>query len=113
MMATIDLLKETGSSMLGNRPAARAVEPAMRASMENGAITLDTAGVQRIGVSFFDETLLILRELMNDVGDDLRLVYHKAPPLVSLKDLASNRGLKVSESPSGDWIISASHRTNA
>ena len=84
----------------------------MRASMENGAITLDTAGVRRIGVSFFDETLLILREMMNDVGDDLRLVYHKAPPLASLKDLASNRGMTVSESPSGDWIISASHRTN-
>ena len=92
--------------MLGTRPAARAIEPAMRAALENGVITLDTSGVRRIGVSFFDETLLVLRELMAETGHDVRLVYHEAPSLESLKNLAPNRGMKVSESPSGDWIIS-------
>ncbi len=92
--------------MLGTRPVARAIEPAMRAALENGAITLDTSGVRRIGVSFFDETLLILRELMAEMGDHVRLVYHEAPSLESLKNLAPNRGMKVYESTSGDWIIS-------
>ena len=52
-MTTIDLLKETDSSMLGTRPAARAIEAVMRTALENGEITLDTTGVRRIGVSFF------------------------------------------------------------
>ena len=106
-MVAINLLKETGSPMLGTRPAARAMGPAMRSAAESGEITLDTSGVRRIGVSFFDETLLILRELMSETGGDLKLVYHQAPPLASLKDLAPNRGMQVSESPSGDWIISS------
>ena len=106
IMATINLLRETGSHMLGTRSAARAMEPTIRAALENGAITLDTSGVRRIGVSFFDETLLILRELMAETDDDLILVYHEAPSLESLKNMARNRGMKVSESLSGDWIIS-------
>ena len=81
--------------MLGTRPAARAIEPAMRAALENGAITLDTTGVRRIGVSFFDETLLILRELMTEVDDGVTLVYHEGPSLESLKNLAPNRGMKI------------------
>ena len=105
-MTTVELLKETGSPMLGTRPAARAVENLMRSSMENGSITLDTSGIRRVGVSFFDETLLILRELMEEEDSDIRLVYRKGPLLGSLKDLAANRGLEVSESPSGDWTIS-------
>jgi hypothetical protein len=108
-MITIDLLKETESPMLGTRPAARAIEPVMRTALENGEITLDTTGVRRIGVSFFDETLLILRDIMGDVGTDIRLIYRKAPQLESLKELAPNRGLQVVESPSGDWIISPRH----
>ncbi len=105
-MIAIDLLKETGSSMLGTRPAARSIRPAMRAALEDGAITLDTSGIRRISVSFFDETLLILRELMDEAGGDIKLIYRKAPPLDSLKNLAPHRGMQVSESPSGDWIIS-------
>ena len=105
-MPTIDLLKETESTMLGTRPMARAIEPAMRMALENGEITLDTTGVRRIGVSFFDETLLIFHDIMGETDMDIRLIYHKAPPLDSLKDLAPNRGMHVVESPSGDWIIS-------
>ena len=78
----------------------------MQAALENGAITLDTSGIRRISVSFFDDTLLILREIMAETGQDIRLVYRKAPSLESLKNLAPNRGMKVSESPSGDWVIS-------
>ena len=105
-MTTIDLLKEIDSSMLGTRPAARAIEAVMRTALENGKITLDTTGVRRIGVSFFDETLLILRDIIVEEGTDVRLVYHKGPPLHSLKDLAPHRGMQVEESASGDWIIS-------
>ena len=105
-MTSIALLKETESPMLGTRPAARAIEPVMRTAVEDGAIVLDTAGVRRIGVSFFDETLLILRDIMEDNGFGVNLIYRKGPPLGSLKDLVPNRGMEVVESPAGDWIIS-------
>ena len=95
--------------MLGTRPVARAMETAIREALQDGSITLDTSGIQRIGVSFFDESLLILSELIAETGDDsLQLIYRKAPLLDSLKHLAPNRGLSVSESPSGDWVISSS-----
>lgn len=107
MMATVDLLGESGAPMLGTRPAARAMEPAMRAASDSGIITLDTSGVRRIGVSFFDEALLIFSELVSETGNsDLRLVYHKAPPTESLKNLVGNRGLALSETDTGDWVIS-------
>ena len=118
-MAAIDLLSQSGTQMLGTRPTARAMKPAILAQLractndgagagENGAITFDTSGIRRISVSFFDECLLILSELMSETGDDnLRLIYHKAPSPESLKNLAANRGLTVSESPDGDWIISS------
>lgn len=106
-MVAVDLVKQSGSRMLGTRPAARAMVPAMRAALDSGVITLDTTGVRRIGVSFFDEALLIFNELMSETGnDDLRLVYHKAPPTESLQNLVANRGLIVFLSPDGDWIIS-------
>ena len=106
-MVAVNLLKQSGSRMLGTRPAARAIEPAMRDSLDSGAITLDTSGVRRIGVSFFDEALLIFNELVSESGNhDLRLIYRKAPPTESLKNLAANRGLKVFHSADGDWIIS-------
>lgn len=107
-MTTIDLLKQSGTQMLGARPAARQLKPAIREAVEDGAITLDTSGVRRIGVSFFDESLLILKELMAETGDaNLRLVYRKAPSLESLKNLIPHRGLTVVESSDGDWVISA------
>ena len=81
----------------------------MRTGLENGKITLDTTGVRRIGVSFLDETLLILRDIILEEGTDVRLVYHKGPPLHSLKDLAPHRGMQVEESASGDWIIFPRH----
>ena len=106
-MSTIDLIGRSGSRMLGTRPAARLVAPAMRAAAgEDGVITLDTAGILRVGVSFFDEALLVLGELIAESGnDDLRLVYHKAPAMQSLKRLAANRGFALSETPAGDWVI--------
>ena len=106
-MSTVDLIGRSGSRMLGTRPAARLVAPAMRAAAgEDGVITLDTAGILRVGVSFFDEALLVLGELIAESGnDDLRLVYHKAPAMQSLKRLAANRGFALSETPAGDWVI--------
>ncbi len=106
-MATVDLLEQSGTYMLGTRPAARAIAPAIRAASNDGAIALDTSGILRIGVSFFDEALLIFDELVAETGNDsLRLIYHKAPGMESLKNLVSHRGLSLTESPSGDWIIS-------
>ena len=105
-MATIDLFQQSESQMLGTRPAARTVGPAMRAASGDGAITLNTDGILRIGVSFFDEALLIFNEIIAETGkDDLRLVYQRAPTMESLKNLAPNRGLTVSETPEGDWVI--------
>lgn len=106
MMAAVDLLGETGVRMLGTRPAARAMEPAMRTASDSGTITLDTSGVRRIGVSFFDEALLIFNEIVTDTGNShLKLVYHKAPPTESLKNLVGNRGLTLFETDTGDWVI--------
>ena len=106
-MTTVELSRRSGKSVLITRPAARLVAPAMRAAAgEDGVITLDTAGILRVGVSFFDEALLVLGELIAESGnDDLRLVYHKAPAMQSLKRLAANRGFALSETPAGDWVI--------
>ena len=106
-MSTVELSRRSGKSVLITRPAARLVAPAMRAAAgEDGVITLDTAGILRVGVSFFDEALLVLGELIAESGnDDLRLVYHKAPAMQSLKRLAANRGFALSETPAGDWVI--------
>ena len=87
-MATIDLLKESDTKMLGTRPAARTFEPAMREALTDGAISLDTSGVLRIGLSFFDETLLIFDKLLSETGDNsLHMIYRKGPLLESLKDM--------------------------
>ena len=112
-MAAVELLRESGTRMLGTRPAARAMETAMRAASDSGVIVLDTTGVRRIGVSFFDEALLIFNELVSETGnDDLRLVYRKAPPTESLPGLVGNRGLTIFQSLDGDWIISQDNRQN-
>ena len=72
-----------------------------------GEITLNTDGILRIGVSFFDEALLIFNEIIEETGkEDLQLIYQKAPTMQSLKNLAPNRGLTVSETADGDWVIS-------
>ena len=106
MMVTVDLLRETGARMLGTRMAARAMESAMRAASHSGIITFDTSGVRRISVSFFDEALLIFNELVAETGNsDLQLVYHTGPPTESLKNLVENRGLALSETDTGDWVI--------
>ncbi len=82
---------------------------AMQVASDDGVITLDTAGILRIGVSFFDEALLIFNEIMEQTSNpDLRLVYSKAPTMQSLKNLVPNRGLVLSETPSGNWVISRS-----
>lgn len=106
-MSTVKLSAQSGKSVLITRPAARVVEPAMRAAVAgDGVITLDTSGVLRIGVSFFDEALLVFREIIAESGnDELRLVYHKGPAMQSLKRLAGNRGFVLSETAAGDWVI--------
>lgn len=107
-MSTISLFQQSGSKMLGTRPAARAFEPAMREALVDGSIGLDTSGILRIGLSFFDETLLIFDEILEETGNNsLQMVYKTGPSLESLKDLVPHRGLDLYESASGDWIISS------
>ena len=106
MMATVNLSMQSGKTVLITRPSARVVASAMQAASSDGEITLDTEGILRIGVSFFDEALLIFNEIVAETGrDDLRLVYRKAPTMQSLKNLVGNRGLTLSETPEGDWVI--------
>lgn len=113
-MTTIALRQETGARMLGTRPAARDLAPALRQAACDGVILLDTSDVLRVGVSFFDESLLILDEIIRETGDaDLRLVYHQAPPTESLKNLVAHRGFVLHESDDGDWIISRQSDGNA
>ena len=68
---------------------------------------MNTDGILRIGVSFFDEALLIFNEIIEETGKaDLQMIYQKAPTMKSLKNLVSNRGLTISETVDGDWVIS-------
>ena len=107
MMTTVNLSVQSGKTVLITRPAARVVASAMQAAAGDGEITLNTDGILRIGVSFFDEALLIFNEIIAETGDDdLRLVYRKAPAMQSLKNLVPNRGLALSETNTGEWIIS-------
>ena len=106
-MVAVDLLGESGTRMPGTRPAARAMESAMRAASDRGVIVLDTSGVRRIGVSFFDESLLIFNEIIEETrNNDLRLVHDKAPPTESSKNMVPNRGLYLSETDTGEWVTS-------
>ena len=106
-MTTVNLSVQSGKTVLITRPAARTVASAMQAASRDGEITLNTDDILRIGVSFFDEALLIFNEIVEETGNqDLRLVYRKAPTMQSLKNLAPNRGLTVSETSDGNWVIS-------
>ena len=105
-MTTVNLSAQSGKSVLITQPAAHVVAPAMWAAACDGEIMLNTDGILRIGVSFLDEALLIFNEIVAETGkDDLRLVYRKAPTMQSLKNLVGNRGLTLSETPEGDWVI--------
>ena len=106
-MTMVDLSAQSGKIVLITRPSARQIASAMQAASGDGEIMLNTDGIVRIGVSFFDEALLIFTEIIAETGkDDLRMVYRKAPTMQSLKNLAMNRGLSVSETSDGDWVIS-------
>lgn len=106
-MTTVNLSMQSGKTVLITRPAARVVASAMQAAAGDGEITLNTDGILRIGVSFFDEALLIFNEIIEETGqEDLQLIYRKAPTMQSLKNLATNRGLTISETSAGDWVIS-------
>ena len=108
-MSTVKLSDQSDKSVLITRSVARIMAQAMQVASDDGVITLDTAGILRIGVSFFDEALLIFNEIMEQTSNpDLRLVYSKAPTMQSLKNLVPNRGLVLSETPSGNWVISRS-----
>ena len=108
-MSTIDLKQHLGKSILSTRPSARSMMPAMREAAENGDITLDASRVLRTSVSFFDEALLIFNDIVDETGqDDLKLIYRDATAAQTLKDMPKYRGLRLVESPSGDWIISRS-----
>lgn len=106
-MVAVDLVRESGTPMLGSRPAARSMKPAMQAAARTGTVTLDTSGVRRISVSFFDEALLIFHELVTETDNkNLKLIYSKAPPTHSLSNLVRQRGLSLEITQHGDWVIS-------
>jgi hypothetical protein len=108
-MSTVKLSDQSDKSVLITRPMARIMAHAMQAASDDGVITLDTAGILRIGVSFFDETLLIFNDIIDQTNDpSLQLIYCEAPTMQSLKRLVPNRGLVLSESSSGNWVISRS-----
>ena len=108
-MSTVKLSSQSNKSVLITRPAARIIEQSMQQASDDGTITLDTAGILRIGVSFFDEALLIFNEIIDRTSNpDLQLIYCKAPTMQSLKNLVCNRGLVLSETSSGNWVISRS-----
>ena len=112
-MSTVNLCKETGKYVLITRPAARGLAQAMHAASNDGTITLDTTDILRIGVSFFDEALLVFLGIIEETGNrDMRLVYHEAPRMESLKRLVGNRGLTLLETREGDWVIARPKATH-
>jgi hypothetical protein len=79
----------------------------MRKASVDGTIVLDTSGVLRVGVSFFDEALLVFRSIIEETGNHhLTLVYRQAPTMQSLKRLVTNRGFEMLETDAGEWVIS-------
>ena len=68
-MSIVKLSDQSDKSVLITRPMARIMAPAMQDASHDGVITLDTAGILRIGVSFFDEALLILNEIMEQTRE--------------------------------------------
>ena len=77
------------------------------ASGDGAIITGHLLDILRIGVSFFDEALLVFKGIIAETGnDDLQLIYREAPGMQSLKRLVHNRGLSLSETSAGEWIIS-------
>ena len=106
-MNTIDLKQRLGKSVLSTRPSARSLASDMREAAESGDIMMDASGVLRTSVSFFDEALLIFNDIADEIGrDDLKFIYRDATAAQTLKDIPKYRGLRLVESPSGDWIIS-------
>ena len=109
VMSTVKLFDLSAKPVLITRPAARLIAKEMQGASVDGTITLDTSGILRIGVSFFDESLLIFNEIVECTSNpDLHLVYSKAPTMQSLKNLVGNRGLELIETTTGDWVISRS-----
>ena len=108
-MSTVKLSEQSEKSVLITRTMARVMAPAMQVASGDGVITLDTTGILRIGVSFFDEALLIFNEIIDETRNpDLQLIYSEAPTMQSLRNLVPNRGLVLSETSSGNWVISRS-----
>jgi hypothetical protein len=96
---------------LVTRQTARAVGVALTTALPReagGEVVLDFSGVEAVTPSFVDEALGSIEEMLRSSdGNQLRLVFVNLPTRLSAKFAAVGRarGLDISESDSGAWII--------
>ena len=107
-----DLLRKRA---LVTRQSARTVGDAVARAFESagGEVVLDFSGIDAVTPSFVDEALGSIEEMLRSSdGNQLRLVFVNLPTRLSAKFAAVGRarGLDISESDSGAWIITRGNR---
>ena len=112
-MKSLDVFDLMHKRALVTRESARAVGNALATAVTaaRGEVVLDFSGIDAVTPSFVDEALGSIGEML--AGSDtsqLRLVFLNVPTRLSAKFAAVGRarGLEISESESGAWIITRS-----
>ena len=63
---------------------------------EDDVITIDTNGIPRIGIGFFDETLIMLNQVHSRTGKCITIIYEPPPPIpATFQNIVGYRKLKV------------------
>jgi hypothetical protein len=106
-LTVYDLLRKRA---LVTRQSARTIGDAVARAFEvgGGEVVLDFSGIDAVTPSFVDEALGSIEDMMSvSDGNRLRLVFVNLPTRLSAKFAAIGRarGLEISESDSGAWII--------
>lgn len=109
-MTTVKMYDLERKRILVTRQSARGIEPILCAAMVEGQgqIALDFSGVDGVTPSFLDETLAVIQKCIQTTqGKEFRLLVVHPPTRLSAKFAAVGRarGLSISESESGTWII--------
>lgn len=87
------------------RPEARELKPLMQeAAAHDEQITLDTSGIERMGLGFVDELLVILKECRAENENGLRMTIQPPPATPSYRRLSQHRNLML-DADENRWIV--------
>ena len=88
-----------------SRPEARVLKALMQqAAAADGEITLDTGGVETMGLGFVDEVLVILKECRAENAESLTLTIQPPPTKISFRRLSQHHNLKL-EADENRWVL--------